>query len=553
MMKYLVQCVMFIMSTTTAIRNNDAEIQDLKVFSNVRGFQNVNLLDAHPETHPENLNVAFTAYGKEIVLTGSKKNDLFGEGYKEVHMIGGKLHSVAKGVTQCYYAGTSTTQDGVDSVNNTCFFSTCQGGIHGIFSLDGDSYSIEYVSEHKRHVVHKVSDYTPDKENAKCGVSHNHEAHDQKNIHGLSMETQKQDKKHVSVQRTNECANFPTKIVELLIINDVRRFDIQQTSTEANTNIIFSFLAAYYAGGLVDGRSYPGITAPSFTCEVQIRLIGQLTYRSSMPSSIESSLASIGNNEIDPSAYLDSVGVYISQNQNGIRNLFGTFDNVQVFSGFNFEDSTIGLAYVGSMCDSRFSVGINQVTDGRSFYNAAVVAHEMGHNFNMQHDTVPLVNVMSAVISQNAALEFSEESRGFINSFMENTYGRAGIFGVPTCLENDRLPLDGPICGDGQVEGTELCDQGFGAFDDFCLEDCTFGPAAVQCSLNEPCCDENLRFRPSTFVCRAAIHPECDIEDTCSGNSADCSRDLYQNVGTQCNDVTQFGVLESGLCFLGPK
>mmetsp|Transcript_30669 Transcript_30669/g.49267 ORF Transcript_30669/g.49267 Transcript_30669/m.49267 type:complete len:500 (+) Transcript_30669:1048-2547(+) len=270
-----------------------------------------------------------------------------------------------------------------------------------------------------------------------------------------------------------------------------------------------------------------------------------------MPPSVQSSLTSIGNNEIDPSAYLDSVGVYISQNQNGIRNLFGTFDNVQVFSGFNFQDSTIGLAYVGSMCDTRFSVGINQVTDGRSFYNAAVVAHEMGHNFNMQHDTVPLVNVMSAVISQNAALEFSEESRSFIDLFMENTYGRAGIFGVPTCLENDRLPLDGPICGDGQVEGNELCDQGFGAFDDFCLEDCTFGPAAVQCSLNEPCCDENLRFRPSTFICRTAIHPECDIEDTCSGSSADCPRDLYQNPGTPCNDVTQFGVLESGLCFLG--
>jgi len=80
-----------------------------------------------------------------------------------------------------------------------------------------------------------------------------------------------------------------------------------------------------------------------------------------MPPSVQSSLTSIGNNEIDPSAYLDSVGVYISQNQNGIRNLFGTFDNVQVFSGFNFQDSTIGLAYVGSMCDTRFSVGINQV------------------------------------------------------------------------------------------------------------------------------------------------------------------------------------------------
>jgi hypothetical protein len=40
------------------------------------------------------------------------------------------------------------------------------------------------------------------------------------------------------------------------------------------------------------------------------------------------------------------------------------------------------------MCRPANSGGINQVTFPNNGFNAAISAHEMGHNFGMKHDSV---------------------------------------------------------------------------------------------------------------------------------------------------------------------
>ena len=47
---------------------------------------------------------------------------------------------------------------------------------------------------------------------------------------------------------------------------------------------------------------------------------------------------------------------------------------------------TIGIAFVGTMCNSNLATGVTQ--DGlRDFSNVVTTAaHELGHNFNMDHD-----------------------------------------------------------------------------------------------------------------------------------------------------------------------
>ena len=50
-------------------------------------------------------------------------------------------------------------------------------------------------------------------------------------------------------------------------------------------------------------------------------------------------------------------------------------------------DSTvIGIAFVGTMCNRRSSVGVTM--DGGVSFNGVVstAAHELGHIFNMRHD-----------------------------------------------------------------------------------------------------------------------------------------------------------------------
>ena len=56
------------------------------------------------------------------------------------------------------------------------------------------------------------------------------------------------------------------------------------------------------------------------------------------------------------------------------------------FSGVKLNNNVIGTAYVGTMCTIQYAVGLIQ-----DFSSAAAVsstaAHELGHIFNMQHDS----------------------------------------------------------------------------------------------------------------------------------------------------------------------
>ena len=61
-------------------------------------------------------------------------------------------------------------------------------------------------------------------------------------------------------------------------------------------------------------------------------------------------------------------------------------DTVHKFSGKNFSGSTIGIAYVGVICNSRsFSYGISQDISGSSS-RRRLTAHEIGHNLSAGHD-----------------------------------------------------------------------------------------------------------------------------------------------------------------------
>ena len=52
--------------------------------------------------------------------------------------------------------------------------------------------------------------------------------------------------------------------------------------------------------------------------------------------------------------------------------------------------ATLGLAYVGTMCNELYSVGLSQDSTSKALEAiAATAAHEMGHNFNMLHDAAP--------------------------------------------------------------------------------------------------------------------------------------------------------------------
>jgi len=99
-------------------------------------------------------------------------------------------------------------------------------------------------------------------------------------------------------------------------------------------------------------------------------------------------------------------------------------DEAQLFSGRDFENNTLGRAFIGSTCTS-YRFGVSQYS--QDAITRLVVAHEMGHNLGGTHTSE---GIMSPSVNANAAF-FSNGSRSEIAGYLAGVscLGPAGTGG----------------------------------------------------------------------------------------------------------------------------
>ncbi|KAF4803849.1 Disintegrin and metalloproteinase domain-containing protein 11 [Turdus rufiventris] len=190
-------------------------------------------------------------------------------------------------------------------------------------------------------------------------------------------------------------------------------------------------------------------------------------------------------------------------------------DTVHLLSGRTFQSSSSGNAFVGGICSPARAGGVNEY--GNVAAMAVTLAQTLGQNVGMmwnKHRTAagdcrcpdPWLGCIMEDTGYYLPRKFSRCSIDEYNQFLQDGGG--------SCLFNKPLKLlDPPECGNGFVEAGEECDCG------------------------------SLAYEPRGVSCREAVN-ECDIPETCTGDSSQCPPNLHKLDGYFCEN-------EQGRCYGG--
>jgi hypothetical protein len=504
-----------------------------------------------PKQHLDKSHFSLQAYGLDFNVILEKNTNLFTNRYKETRVvyrngvkISEQVHRTAAEVEHCFYHGR------LENFNNSYVaINTCKNGFRGTISTGLEKFIIEPSFRHltaQEHAAHMASaptdsvysshivvrssdlqDNVNDDDKPTCGVHDHTELHpvQQHSSHQL-LNLGKHNKRHA--------LSAAEWWVEFLVVNDNSRYSALGDDTEVESLAITNAVSAYYSN------------QANFIVPMSVVMVDQVTFTEDDPWEETLEVGTCDECSAGEVGAADLLNLWHEWRIDPTNNL-AAHDNGHLYSHRNFQSSVVGYAGVSAMCQvDTNSGGIDQTTFPTDEQNAAVVAHELGHNLGMYHDSAenecdPSGFVMNAIIV-DLPTSFSTCSEDYLIAWEE--LGR-------TCMENQPFTqwVDVAECGNGFVEGDEECDCGqddcAGTRDPCCDgANCVLLPGS-DCSADDLCCDEDTcAFQVADFVCREAAS-DCDIEETCDGNSSTCPTNDFYGQGYPCTHV-DYG---SGACF----
>ncbi|GAA99875.1 hypothetical protein E5Q_06578 [Mixia osmundae IAM 14324] len=219
--------------------------------------------------------------------------------------------------------------------------------------------------------------------------------------------------------------------------------------------------------------------------------------------------------------------------------------------------SEVGVAWLGQLCSTTASANGGSAASGivsgtgvtasvRSEWQ--VMAHEIGHNFGAIHDCASGCSLSgsccplsTSLCDADADFIMSPVSTKTVSNFSPCSLGNVcSLLGSrlnTSCLATpgERTLISLQQCGNGIVEPGEDCDPGSNRTSACCNpQTCRFTPGSVCDPTTSACCTSSCQLASAGTVCRAALSDQCDIAETCTGNSSTCPVDTFESNGKSC-------------------
>ncbi|XP_060895645.1 disintegrin and metalloproteinase domain-containing protein 8a [Labrus mixtus] len=212
-------------------------------------------------------------------------------------------------------------------------------------------------------------------------------------------------------------------------------------------------------------------------------------------------------------------------------------DNAQFITGVDFDGSTVGLANTNAMCTSN-SGAVNEDHNSNAIGVASTIAHEMGHNLGLSHDTEncvcgSLTSKRGCIMSESVGVVYPEQFSSCSQQQLSRFLDEVDPFCLLDSPSTDRI-YGGPVCGNAFLEPGEECDCGTA---EECKNPCCNATtcklkAGAACAEGE-CCHK-CQLKQTGSVCRPKAG-DCDLTEYCTGFSASCPADSYTQNGGPCN------------------
>ncbi|XP_074141524.1 LOW QUALITY PROTEIN: disintegrin and metalloproteinase domain-containing protein 28 [Sminthopsis crassicaudata] len=443
--------------------------------------------------------------GKTVILHLEKNKEFLSPDYVEVHYssTGEAVTTSPQIMENCYYQGHIMNEE-----MSTASISTCQG-LRGFFEHQEQRYLIEPLGlaeqDEQEHALYTYESQEQNLPETSCGVDTIEE--------DLIVEkTVRSGNNAVKLEDMNQ-----KKCIEYYLVLDNKVFRKYNRNPEEIRQRVFdmvNFVNMLYK-----------------KLNIQVALVGMEIWTH-------------GNKiKISPNANVTLEN--FSNWRGGILPKMKRHDVAQLITGIDLSGPIVGLAFMSTMCSPYHSVGIVQDHSYDLLRVAGTMAHEMGHNFGMFHDTYVCkcpssICVMDRALSLYIPKDFSSCSRNSFEKFLRTA--------SPSCLKNIPLPTDiisTPICGNLLIESGEECDCGS-------PEECTNVCCdAVTCKIkpNFKCafgeCCENCQMKKAGTLCRPA-KDECDLPEMCDGKSGSCPKDRFRVNGFPCQNGQ--GYCRMGTC-----